>query len=429
MIKNINIFYDSSYSNICDKIYYLFNSIGINVIRHNLSKNIMLTENIKFLQEKLQMKSINFDNDDSVNIYLSNKNSIESNTNTIIINTEQIDQSNIIEFITKWLYDNNYINENEEKDLFFIDKFCCDKELYELLPLTENRFLYDCDKTDILTTKIDELVSSSSDIFIDWGNKEHEFLQYFNLYLSIHGNIYSLKVSGRYIYDAVALLKLCERFINKQYKYYKSFILLVGEINFYFLQECNEAYKCFEMQEKNNYYVSYLKGFYCYDFAIRDDMASKFYLKSILIYPEYYQVWYLLGCVLRNEKDRSALIAFKTVLIILEDKMNSKCLNSNEYYCLFNSCTNYASIQSKTGKFNDAMGKYLLAERLWYGIDNSNLLSDSQKVLKKKLNIKNVYSELEFLYNKVGDKASMSYYNSKLYKYEMLMENNTRKIQ
>lgn len=339
------------------------------------------------------------------------------------------DFSNIIQYILNWMSAKKIIDFTEYNELTQLSIFCNTRNIYDLLSRTEYLYPFVCDDSDGLL----EAYENAADFLLDnfcgliekWGDRQYIVYQYAALRLAALANMYARRARKPSVYNSDDLLEKCKKFIEDSEadndEYTNAFIMLAGEICNYLLDEDKEAYEYYmlacDSEGDYNAYAFYLKGEYWRLYGIRDDIAVKYFLKSIVVYPRYYRAWYMLGCVLTDLGDLSgAVAAFLMVHIILKERGQRLCMNARGYYYLFNGYVKYAELQEKRGRIQSAITAYLFAEALWNGIVHDYYLNNIDnnynicKTLRHELDISKVYNKIAILYNIVGDEQQRDYY-------------------
>lgn len=250
-------------------------------------------------------------------------------------------------------------------------------------------------------------------------------------YIAYNTNLYARRLK-KSIYDSNDLLEKCKYYIDIKNKYKNAFITLMADILNYLGME-KEAYDYYDMVCKDeiqyNDYAFYMKGLYWRIHGFRDDIASKYFLKSITINPNSYSAWYLFGCTTRDIKDtkkfKNINVAniYNTVNQILIEKIRVNYFNGNEYYVLINSLLKMSIILDDTGYKAQALTALLLIEHIYDNISNNILLDnisndehDFKSAFKNSIDISKIYRRIIELYYKVGDYDMCNSYEKKYLK-------------
>lgn len=435
-----------------DELGSFFRFIGMYVMEKHYDRDVTLCEQISRFKDVFDV-SVDTETEFDFHVYLVSRNADEEyivenedlkTAKSVLIATdgympghfETCIQSNassaIINSIINWIYEQSLISIDEKNELNALCTFYFKNGVYSLLARTKYLYPFVCDGADDLLQMYENIVDSLL-VNIDnnintWGDREYVVSQYSALYLAANANIYARRARKPYVYDSSDLLAKCSMFIPEDYDvtdmggYDYAFVMLAGEISNCLLDEDKQAYDYYIMACNNegeyNAYAFYLKGEYWRICGIRDDLALKYFLKSVIVYPRYYRAWYMLGCVLSDMGDFvNAIDAFTMVHVILKNRMKLSCMNARGYYCLFNAYVRYAGIQERRGKMKEAITGYLYAERLWNTVEDDKLLCkidtddyNIRRTLKQVLDVSEIYKCVAILYNNVGDKQQMDHY-------------------
>lgn len=452
MIRKVCLHYNYEKMEPSDKLGSFFRFIGMYVMEMHYDVDDISGGRIERLIEKYDIK-MKTEAEFDMNIYLISSASDEEYiiqfedydkaTSVIIaldgyepshlkMDSQSDDFSKIIEDILNWMYEQELIDSTEHTELTQLSIFYNTTNIYDLLSRTEYLYPFVCDGSDRLIQEYknatDYLLNRFYNLRKKCGDRQYIVYQYATLRLKVLANMYARRARKPSVYDSDDLLDKCKKVIEDSEtdsdEYTNAFIMLAGEICNYLLDEDKEAYEYYmlacDSEGDYNAYAFYLKGEYWRLYGIRDDIAVKYFLKSIVVYPRYYRAWYMLGCVLTDLGDLSgAVAAFLMVHIILKERGQRFCMNARGYYCLFNGYVRYAELQERRGKKENAIAGYTLAETTWNRVENDILLSkidinnyNIRGIIKRKLDISKVYINIAILYNSVGDKKKMGHYIS-----------------
>ena len=445
MIRRINLYYPKE-DNILkcmhtyNQIYAFLNLAGVYVVCKHYDENDKILKQITLLQEQIGIISSKIlESKNDCNIYIipntSYKESVKKYINKKCTNNEKsinliIDSDNIenkepkklLTVIVNWLLEKKLIDENEMLQLNELCDFYIEKNISLLLQRTKYFSPYTCTNSDLLLSEYenatDELLHILSDKAGEFGDRKYIILQYATLYLAYNTNLYARRLK-KSIYDSNDLLEKCKYYIDIKNKYKNAFITLTADILNYLGME-KEAYDYYDMVCKDeiqyNDYAFYMKGLYWRIHGFRDDIASKYFLKSITINPNSYSSWYLFGCTTRDIKDtkkfKNINVAniYNTVNQILIEKIRVNYFNGNEYYVLINSLLKMSIILDDTGYKAQALTALLLIEHIYDNISNNILLDnisndehDFKSAFKNSIDISKIYRRIIELYYKVGD--------------------------
>ncbi len=191
---------------------------------------------------------------------------------------------------------------------------------------------------------------------------------------------------------------------------------LIGQMYNDLLDDHEESFKyylkCCQGTDKINAYVFMLKGLYCATYIGDNKNAIKYYLKSVLIYHEYYRAWFKMGnCFVKIGDKKNAVLAFNVVIKILSVRLEAGVIRALETEHLYLAYEKIALITGDKREYKVAF--FDLNTRvlnLLNKIDMSsfyNLMlmendSISQMEEKKQL-IKKIKRQIKMLYSRVWE--------------------------
>lgn len=205
--------------------------------------------------------------------------------------------------------------------------------------------------------------------------------------------------------------------------------ILLGQIYDAFLGDTNHAYELYvegcNSTGDYNAYAFFLKGQYWQNFVQKYREANKYYLKSVMIWPEYYRAWYKLGfCFFKLDRVEEAVVAYDCVRRILEPRLKANTIRPMEIEHLFLACRQCGEILSTSGRdIKRAIQYDLCAAEAWEKIEETSfwdLMTEDeeerralQKEIKERLSIRKIYEHLYGLYGLIGDKGKTTQYEKK----------------
>lgn len=446
MIRTICMFYNNSRIEVRDKIAAFFRLAGLYVSErfYNLDGAILknlakVSENVSLDNTDYSMKRLNSD----YNIYLLDaQNDLELLADDlkdvgndfcyVFVNDGSVQDDDIvskcIEYIISNMYNSKILTEDEFGDLQELNN-CYDKHnIYLLLVQTSYLYPFVCKSMagkfiEQYSVVVDGLLTILNGLGLEgWGDDKHRIIQYAALKLAADANIYSKKTSLGYLYDSEQLVDNC-KLLKKTDRYGNAFVMLEGEINAYILNSNNSAYESYitlcNEEGEYNAYAYYLKGENWKNFRLNIETAVKYFLKSIEIYPLYYRAWYMLGeMYLELKQTDKALLAFKTVKLIIEPYAKKKMVLPREYSFLHRSYKRIADISMRQGKYDVALSELKKAVELWNSInrqeneyfDKTQISNEVIQAIKEGINIKYIYSQIVKIYYEADMAKEGNYY-------------------
>lgn len=263
----------------------------------------------------------------------------------------------------------------------------------------------------------------------EWGEVSSLNLQYAALYMAYEGNLYCLRNKKPFLYTPESIITVCEHILLKRETRMvlgESFYLLLAEVYGDLLKNANSAYKYYiEACQDYSAYAYFKKGTYLLDVEGDYAGAQEYLVKSLLIYPNYYRAWHILGiCFVNLEKWEEAVEAFGNLEVILRPRIKNNMLRPMEIEYLFKAMNQNGDILFfKIQDAIRAIEQYLAAEEIWEKIDKTQFMNmlyqnDGKETLikgrlKRELNINRVYERLAELYRQIGDMDKSKEYERK----------------
>lgn len=337
------------------------------------------------------------------------------------------DVSGIIDYILDTLRNNGIISNNEKTDCIEAKKVFLNNK-YTALTLN-TQFFFRIDTEEEFNRKLEKYSNIVTELQLAYKMLKEKLLDSYNCYylkyaivnVAYEVDSYCEVYNHSMAFSIQSLLDFSEELesqikkedINAVFSIY-SLYTLNGQIYNDLLNDSETAFeyylKCCQGMNKINAYVFMLKGLYCAVSLKDNKYAIRYYVKSILIYHEYYRAWFKLGNYFIKMGDKkNALIAFNAVIKILSVRLEAGVIRPLEAEHLYLAYEKIALLTGDRKEFKIAF--YDLNTRF------SNLLNkitassfydlmligedSTAQIEEKKLLIKKVKSQIEMLYNRV----------------------------
>ena len=264
----------------------------------------------------------------------------------------------------------------------------------------------------------------------DWGEPHYYHTQYAVAEMVYELNLYCRRNQKGMIYSVDGLVDVIESIDRENSEILGNHTKnLLGQVYYDLKDEANKAYDyylecCDDDESLYNAFLFKVKGVYWQNFVCDYERANKYYLKSILIFPEYFSAWYKMGyCYYQLNNKRMALFCFETIVKILESREYSM-LTPKDIEHLFLSLKQCAELVYEINAEIDSSINYAMrAEKLWnsmpYNIyldiisDNSKEKQKLVKEVKDNLNIKEIALHLSNMYKLRNEYDKAHYYEEK----------------
>lgn len=404
------IYRDKSYinQNLKESIDYLSDKNNVELknkkeYKYDAEIFILSTNDISILKKEIKENTEN-------KIFIINKTDIINNH--IISNIK--DEKQLIRVLVNKLYNLQLISKEEYQDLFTIC-YIYEKNNY-FNTIMKSKYIFYLDELynkncSWYNNAIQSAISKLSEQKLKgWGDNRYYHTQYAVAEMAYELNAYCYKNQKGIRYSIDNLINIVTS-LNENYCFKEG---LLGQIYHYLQESPNQAYNYYiDCLNRNNYtYNNFIfkeLGIYWEKYNCNCEKAIIYYLKSILLFPEYFSSWYRMGCCyykLNNKK--IALSCFNMVVEILEDD-NDNMLTPKELEYLFLSLTQCATLTYEIEANIEKSIEYSLkAEKLWNNISNNLYLkkiscSNKEKLLlinnvKQNLNIKKISNHIFSMY-------------------------------
>lgn len=391
------IFFLSNY----DDNFILKNEIKFNrrkkVFILNYQSDSILEENYKHIID-------NIDGMESINILLKKIKELQ------LISVDEYDD---LEILREIYVEKKYFNTLMKSKYFFNSEWLYDK----------NCFQYNND-IQAATKKLSE------NKLEEWGGTLYYHTQYAIAEMVYELNLYCRRNKKGMIYSVDGLVDVIESIDRENSEILGNHTKnLLGQVYYDLKDEANKAYDyylecCDDDESLYNAFLFKVKGVYWQNFVCDYERANKYYLKSILIFPEYFSAWYKMGyCYYQLNNKRMALFCFETIVKILESREYSM-LTPKDIEHLFLSLKQCAELVYEINAEIDSSINYAMrAEKLWnsmpYNIyldiisDNSKEKQKLVKEVKDNLNIKEIALHLSNMYKLRNEYDKAHYYEEK----------------
>lgn len=459
MLKAIRLTYRKN-KNITGRIISMFFRLaGIYVTDRYIYKNGYIDENLeKRIEELLEentedIKRINpieFQYDaelffiaDEHDNFILNDELVKDVRNKIFISSHQLDRQmysgsnhicdntdnmGCIEIVLKKLNELQIITEPEYKDLDLLRRLYIENNYFNTLMKSKYFFnaepLYKKNCTQY-NGNINQAIHELTKVKLkEWGEERYRHTQYAVAEMTYELNLYCQRNLKGMVYSVDGLIEVIEALDKKNSEDFGNHTkCLLGQVYYDLKDEGNNAYEyylecCNDNESLYNAYLFKIKGIYWQNFVGDYERANKYYLKSILIFPEYFSAWYKMGfCYYQLNNKKMALHCFETVVEILQNTENTM-LAPKDIEHLFLSLKQCAELIYEINADIEKSIEYALkAIELWMKISNNEYLKmigsgeEETKILreevKKNLDIKKVavYTSKMYKMNNQYEKA------------------------
>ena len=404
------IYKDGNYinKNLKERIEYLSDKNNVELknkkeYQYDAEIFILSTNDMSILEQEtkkyIENKIFIIDNDDAANNHIISK--IK-------------DENQLIRALVNKLYNLQLISKEEYQDLSMV-RYIYEKNNYFNIIMKSKYFFYSDKLYDKNCSKYNDAIQSainklSEQKFKDWGDNRYHHTQYAVVEMAYELNAYCHRNQKGMKYSVNNLINIAAS-LNEKYSFKEG---LLGQIYYYLQEAPNQAYNCYVNYWSkddfiDNAFILKEMGLYWEKYNCNYEKAIIYYLKSILLFPEYFSSWYRMGCCyykLNNKK--MALFCFNTVVEILEND-NYDILSSKELEYLFLSLTQCSTLIYEIETNIEKSIEYSLkAEKLWNNIPNNLYLEkisyDSKEKLllinnsKQSLNIKEISKHISNMY-------------------------------
>ena len=404
------IYNDESYinKNLKERIEYLSDKNNVELknkkeYKYDAEIFILSTNDISILKQEIKENTKN-------KIFIIDKTDIINNH--IISNIK--DEKQLIRVLINKLYNLQLISKEEYQDLFTIC-YIYEKNNY-FNTIMKSKYIFYLDELynkncSWYNNAIQSAISKLSEQKLKgWGDNKYHHTQYAVVEMAYELNAYCYKNQKEIRYSIDNLINIVTS-LNENYCFKEG---LLGQIYHYLQESPNQAYNYYiDCLNRNNYtYNNFILkelGIYWEKYNCNCEKAIIYYLKSILLFPEYFSSWYRMGCCYyRLNNKKIALSCFNMVVEILEDD-NDNMLTPKELEYLFLSLTQCATLTYEIEANIEKSIEYSLkAEKLWNNISNNLYLkkiscSNKEKLLlinnvKQNLNIKKISNHISSMY-------------------------------
>lgn len=432
-----------------------FRMIGVYIIEKFLNQKVNLDKEFDLLAEKEDIKDAEDDFCDA-EIYLlksqaeyeeysrlksrypeivccDEKGGVRTGDKDILYNEKNYEK--LLQDILDSLYNRDILKPEEYSDCCKALHIYCNADVMQLTLSTKYFYLFD--EEERYKEKIDQyknvIWSLSQELEnVNPGKLGDDFyvhLQYALIRYSYEADLYCRRNNKPFIYNVPSLLSISNKLLDHSTSLEMGVKTLIGLVYSNLLSNENEAYNSYLQAcygRGFNAYLYMLKGQYWQNFDVDYKKANRYFLFSVRNFPEYYRVWYKIGCCLiKMKKPEKALIAFDTVRKILLQRLDAGCIKVMEIEHFFLACHQYADIVFKEYKdAKTAIQYYLYAEKAWDSVMDTRIfeliskekseIEQLRKIARKNLDIENVYNRLIMLYARAGQMKEAALYNDKL---------------
>lgn len=432
-----------------------FRMIGVYIIEKFLNQKVSLDKEFDLLAEKEDIKDAEDDFCD-VEIYLlktqaeyeeysrlksrypaiiccDEESGIRTGDKDILYNEKNYER--LLQDILESLYNKDILKPEEYSDCCKALRIYCDTGALQLTLSTKYFYIFNeeeryKEKIDQYKNVINSLGQELENVkLVNLGEDSYVHLQYALIRYSYEADLYCRRNNKPLIYNVTSLLSISNKLLDHSTLLEMGVKTLIGLVYSNLLSNENEAYNSYLQAcygRRFNAYLYMLKGQYWQNFDVDYKKANRYFLFSVRNFPEYYRVWYKIGCCLiKMRKPEKALVAFDAVRKILLQRLNAGCIKVMEIEHFFLSCYQYADIVFKEYKdAKTALQYYLYAEKAWNSIMETRFfelissekseIEQLRKIAKKNLDIEKVYNKLIMLYVRTGQIKEATKYNDKL---------------
>lgn len=335
------------------------------------------------------------------------------------------DVSNVIDYILTTLKDNKIISDNERTECIEAKKVFYNNK-YTALTLN-TKFFFRIDTEEEFNKKLEKYSNIVTELQLTYKTLRKNlpssyicyYLKYAIINVAYEADSYCVDYNHSMAFSIQSLLDFAQELQNQIRGENDCFSIyslhaLNGQIYNDLLNNGETAFeyylKCCEGMDKINAYVFMLKGLYCTASFKDNKFAIRYYLKSILIYHEYYRAWFKMGnCFIKMGDKKNALIAFNVVIKILSVRLEAEVIRPLEAEYLYLS---YEKIALLTGDrqelkiaFYDLNTRFLnLLNKITVSSFYDLMLMEEDSTAQaeeKQLLIKKVQNQIKILYNRM----------------------------
>lgn len=386
----------------------------------NYDDNFILKNEIKFNRRK-KVFILNYQSDSI----------LEENYKHIIDNIDGMESINIL---LKKIKELQLISVDEYDDLEILREIYVEKKYFNTLMKSKyffnSEWLYDKNCFQYNNDIQAAIKKLSENKLEEWGGTLYYHTQYAIAEMVYELNLYCRRNQKGMIYSVDGLVDVIESIDRENSEILGNHTKnLLGQVYYDLKDEANKAYDyylecCDDDESLYNAFLFKVKGVYWQNFVCDYERANKYYLKSILIFPEYFSAWYKMGyCYYQLNNKRMALFCFETIVKILESREYSM-LTPKDIEHLFLSLKQCAELVYEINAEIDSSINYAMrAEKLWnsmpYNIyldiisDNSKEKQKLVKEVKDNLNIKEIALHLSNMYKLRNEYDKAHYYEEK----------------
>lgn len=335
------------------------------------------------------------------------------------------DVSNVIDYILTTLKDNKIISDDERTECIEAKKVFYNNK-YTALTLN-TKFFFRIDTEEEFNRKLEKYSSIVTELQLAYKTLRENlpssyicyYLKYAIINVAYEVDSYCADYKHSMAFSIQSLLDFAQELENQIQGENDCFSIyslhaLNGQIYDDLLNNGETAFeyylKCCDGMDKINAYVFMLKGLYCTASFKDNKFAIRYYLKSILIYHEYYRAWFKMGnCFIKMGDKKNALIAFNVVIKILSVRLEAEVIRPLEAEHLYLAYEKIALLTGDRREFKIAF--YDLNTRflnLLNKITASNFYDlmlmeedSTAQAEEKQLLIKKVKNHIKILYNRV----------------------------
>lgn len=386
----------------------------------NSNDNFILENEVEFDEQK-KVFILNYQSDSI----------LEENYKHIIDNIDGVESINML---LKKIKELQLISADEYDDLEILREIYVKKKYFNTLMKSKYFFnsdwLYD-ENCSQYNNDIQEAMRKLSEKKLeDWGEPHYYHTQYAVAEMVYELNLYCRRNQKGMVYSVDGLVDVIESIDKKNSGFLGNHTKsLLGQVYYDLKDEANKAYDyylecCDDDESLYNAFLFKVKGVYWQNFVCDYERANKYYLKSILIFPEYYSAWYKMGyCYYQLNNKRMSLFCFETIVKILKNREYSM-LTPKDIEHLFLSLKQCAELVYEINADVDISIDYAKsAEELWNNMPNNmylDIISDNseekQKLVqevKDNLNIKEIALHLSNMYKLRNEYDEAHYYEEK----------------
>ena len=333
----------------------------------------------------------------------------ENNNNEVYFK----DRKDILPNLISGMLQNGIVSQSTANDLKISADFFKEKKIANLLIAT--KCFFNPKEQDIYKKRHEEFRIAIQELFAIlarekcfWGNSQYIHLQFAALNIAYEGNVYCRRNQGPVFYSIESMINVCQMLLDDediQFRIGNSINLLLANIydNLtqsdkafgYYLEACNDY----------NAFAFYKKALIYMDTGNDYDLAEKYLIKALAIYPEYVRAWYMLGlCYEHQNEFRRAQEACKYLRLILQQRRQACVLSTMETEHLYLSALSCGNMKMERLKdYEGAVKEYEYAEKIWNeipetkfyeAVDLLEIKDENIEHMREVLSVNVVYSKM-----------------------------------